>query len=88
MKDLEDLYIVDPIDEYRIQQLKDFNCMKDLEVLYMLDPIDVYGVQQLKELDGKKGLEVLYMVDPSNPWFPDRHDFVMDFWHQGIGQGA
>ena len=40
------MYMMDPIDEYGIQQLKEIGCMKDLEVLYMLDPIDVHGVQQ------------------------------------------
>ena len=62
--------MMDPIDEYGIQQLKVIGCMKDLEVLYMLDPIDVHGVQQLKEFDGKKGLEVLYVVDPIDAYGP------------------
>ena len=41
------MYMMDPIDEYGIHQLKEIGCMKDLEVLYMLDPIDVNGVLQL-----------------------------------------
>ena len=59
-KDLEVLYMMDPIDVDAAKQLNEF---KDLEVLYMMDPIDVDAAEQLNEF---KGLEVLYMMDPSD----------------------
>ena len=43
------LDMMDSIDEYGSQQLKESECMKGPEVSYMLDPIDESSVQRFDE---------------------------------------
>merc|ERR1719262_1978631 len=56
-KGIEVIYMVDPIDEYCVQQLKEYDSKK-------LKSVTKEGLDLDTETLRKKGIEVLYMVDP------------------------